>query len=106
MSPACPDSFRARRTLTVAGTSYDYYALAALAEQRPDDAERALRLLPANAKLLGDAHRRARRRRRIGRDRGLAETAAHMEGHRRRCGRVQGCRDQPALAGPVAAGRP
>ncbi|NJC87816.1 MAG: aconitate hydratase AcnA [Desulfuromonas sp.] len=33
MNSAHPDSFRARRTLAVAGADYDYYALGALAEQ-------------------------------------------------------------------------
>src|SRR5512139_371080 len=48
MSPVNPDSFHARRTLKVAGTSYDYYALAALAENGHAGVER----LPVTLKIL------------------------------------------------------
>ena len=42
------DSFRARRTLPVAGTSYDYYALAALTDAGHAGVER----LPMTLKIL------------------------------------------------------
>ena len=48
MIPAAHDSFGARRTLTVAGSSYDYYALAALAENGQQGVER----LPMTLKIL------------------------------------------------------
>ena len=48
MIPAAHDSFAARRTLTVAGSSYDYYALAALAEKGHQGVER----LPMTLKIL------------------------------------------------------
>jgi aconitate hydratase len=48
MSQRSHDSFGARRTLTVAGTAYDYYALAALAEHGHRGVER----LPVTLRIL------------------------------------------------------
>jgi len=48
MIPAAHDSFAARRTLTAAGSSYDYYALAALAENGHQGVGR----LPVTLKIL------------------------------------------------------
>ena len=48
MSQRCHDSFGARRTLTVAGTAYDYFALAALAEHGHRGVER----LPVTLRIL------------------------------------------------------
>ncbi len=48
MNDVKPDTFRARRTLAVAGATYDYYALAALAEQGHHGVGR----LPMTLKIL------------------------------------------------------
>jgi aconitase A len=48
MSQRVHDSFGARRTLTVAGATYDYFALAALAEQGHRGVER----LPVTLRIL------------------------------------------------------